>query len=577
MDPLIDTMAGNYRLVSRLGAGGMGEVFKGVHETIGSKVAIKVLHATAARERSAQERFMLEAKAVNRIDHPGVVKVIDAGRLDNGRPFLVLELLDGHSLHELKKRGKLALDDACRAMIDVLDALAAAHAAGVIHRDLKPANVFRTRDGRTVVLDFGIAKLMDANAPARLTLTGSAVGTPHYMAPEQIRGEQPTPAFDIYAVGVMLFELLCGRRPFDNAGEQTVMQGHLERRPPPPRALEPSIPIAVQDIILKALAKDPARRFASAADMRDALRSALDGAPVMHGASPWARPDPDAVATSPASPRVRVPPPPPTDTPSVVVAVRERSKLRQFALIASGVTLAIVGVILFVFARSQNAPPAKTAAPVITSDAAIEEDPWVADAAAATCAQLVTVAASTELRATLFRRCEEDRWAVSVIDCYIATSTAEQQTACIALLTQTQRQKLDDALAAKQPVVVAKPRRPATTSGSPIKDDADLKNPFEKPNPYTSPRPPYPPKVEKTTLVVESNVPNARVYIDGVRVGTAPWRGLVDAKQVRISVFATGYRNATTLLDVFAGRTNKFQAKLDKTTVSNDTGLERPD
>ncbi len=303
VEQLIGKQAGNYRLVERLGAGGMGEVFKAVHVAIGSKVAFKVLHATAAKDRGLQERFNLEAQAVNRIEHPGVVKVIDAGRLDNGQPYLVMELLDGKSLHELRKSGAITAHEACKAMIAVLDALDAAHRAGVVHRDLKPANIFRTRDGRIVVLDFGIAKLMAKATDLKLTITGTAIGTPHYMAPEQIRGQPVTPACDLYAIGVSLFELVCGRRPFEDADEDSVMVGHLQRRPPPPRALVPEIPIAVQDVILRALEKEPAKRPPSAAAMRDALADAIEslGAPREMPAAPLAPPPAPLVIGPPAA------------------------------------------------------------------------------------------------------------------------------------------------------------------------------------------------------------------------------------------------------------------------------------
>jgi hypothetical protein len=274
-DPLLDTMAGNYRLVAKLGAGGMGDVYKAIHATIGSKVAIKVLHATS--DPDSEERFLREAKAVNLIEHDGVVKVLDAGRLASGRPFLVMELLDGDALSELQKANALAPVDACLVMADVLDALSAAHAASVIHRDLKPANIFRTRSGRTVVLDFGIAKLLAADGPARLTMSGSAIGTPAYMAPEQIGDRDVGPPADLYAAGVVLFELLCGRLPFDG-GTVDILNGHLERSPPPPRALRPELPAAISELLLRALEKEPAKRFPSAAAMRDALRLAMTGA-----------------------------------------------------------------------------------------------------------------------------------------------------------------------------------------------------------------------------------------------------------------------------------------------------------
>jgi serine/threonine-protein kinase len=290
-DPRIDTMAGNYRLVARLGSGGMGDVYKAVHATIGSRVAIKVLHADASRHAGDEERFLREAQAVNKIDHDGVVKVLDAGRLDNGRPFLVMELLDGASLAQ--RAGRLGVVAACRIMIDVLDAIAAAHAVGVVHRDLKPPNIFRTKSGRTVVLDFGVAKLLAPDS-VRLTVTGAAVGTPHYMAPEQIR-DTVGPSADVYAAGVVLYELLCGRLPFDGESALEVMNSHLQREPVAPRTLRGDIPAAVQDVVMKALAKDTAHRFPSAVAMRDALRDAISeesaaatmrsGAPTKRGAA----------------------------------------------------------------------------------------------------------------------------------------------------------------------------------------------------------------------------------------------------------------------------------------------------
>jgi tRNA A-37 threonylcarbamoyl transferase component Bud32 len=415
-ETLIGTQAGNYRLTERLGAGGMGEVYKGVHIAIGSKVAIKVLHATAARDRGLQERFILEAQAVNRIDHAGVVKIIDAGRLDNGRPFLVMELLDGHSLHELRKTGRLPWRDACAAMVAVLDALAAAHAAGVIHRDLKPANLFRTRDGRVVVLDFGIAKLMAKDAAVKLTVTGTSVGTPHYMAPEQIRGMTVTPASDIYTAGVVLFELVCGRRPFDEIDGDSVMVAHLQKRPPPPRVLVPELPSALQDVILIALAKEPAKRFPSAAAMREALRAALREAPgagrivpgpvaraapvvaaepvvpatpvvpvvpVVPARSPWARPgaptdDPDLAITQPrvrrvsaaqptkaVSPRRPVigPATEPDVTPPAVVAHRERSRRLLLAIMGAATCVAVASYVVATDAARRRSPAVSSPAP----------------------------------------------------------------------------------------------------------------------------------------------------------------------------------------------------------------------
>ncbi|MBA3499323.1 MAG: protein kinase [Myxococcota bacterium] len=520
-DPLIDTMAGNYRLVARLGAGGMGEVYKGVHGQIGSKVAIKLLHAMAARDNSLQQRFLLEAKAVNRIEHPGIVKVIDAGRTDGGRPFLVMELLEGASLHELRKEGKLTISEACRSMVDVLDALAAAHAAGVIHRDLKPANLFRTREGRTVVLDFGVAKLMANDAPVRLTMTGSAVGTPHYMAPEQIRGEPATPSVDIYAAGVVLFELLCGRRPFDNTDDESVMVGHLERRPPPPRALEPAIPIAVQDLILAALQKDPAKRPRSALAMRDALRAATDGVASSAVREP---PSSASIPTLAATPSAKAPRP---------------SRLRTLALVGAAL-FALLGVILIVYAAKRSRADRAASEPTVAKPAV------PVDALFATCAQLVTIdpvgvadAQHAAVQAAFFQRCAEDRWDVAVIHCFVTVTTVVDLARCIGALTPDQRDRLESALDVKPKI--------AESIG-----DA------------------------KSMVSIQSYPSGAAISIDGVQLGKTPWAGQLPLANAIVEFAMPGYKPRSASINVRGDRPNVLKVVLIRARRAEDTELSSP-
>ncbi len=278
---LLGEQIGRYTLVARLGSGGMGEVYKAVHIDIGSKAAFKVLHATGTPDdaQSAQ-RLLLEAQLINRIDHDGVVKVTDAGYLAGGRAYLVMEYLDGESLGDVVARGqRLPLGTACQVVIDVLDVLAAAHAQDVIHRDLKPPNVFLTRTGRTVILDFGVAKLLDPASGVRLTATGAIVGTPHYMAPEQIRSSVIDARADLYSTGVMLFELVTGRRPYEAEAPFDVLAMHLEHPIPSARAILPEVPVAVDAVIETAMAKDPGRRFGSAQAMKTALSQAILGLP----------------------------------------------------------------------------------------------------------------------------------------------------------------------------------------------------------------------------------------------------------------------------------------------------------
>ena len=264
--------AGNYTLVARIGSGGMGEVFRAINPAIEAEVAIKVLHANATAGTDAA-RFLIEARAVNRVKHDGVAKILDAGYLETGRPYLVMELLDGESLADLLERTRVDLASALRIIDDVLGVVAAAHAAEIVHRDLKPANVFLTRSGRTVVLDFGVAKLLDSSAT--LTRTGAMIGTPAYMAPEQIQAHPIDGRADVYTVGVMLYELLAGTRPFAGTSFEVVTD-HIQRPPPP---LPAELPPALHQVVDRALAKAPHDRFKNALAMRQALAAAGNFAP----------------------------------------------------------------------------------------------------------------------------------------------------------------------------------------------------------------------------------------------------------------------------------------------------------
>ncbi|HEY5923169.1 MAG TPA: protein kinase [Kofleriaceae bacterium] len=263
---LLGSEVGNYVLVQALGEGGMGSVYRAVHPAIGAEVAIKVLHATS--EAHAQ-RFLLEAQAVNRVRHANLIKILDTGYLADRRPYLVMELLDGVSLADAV--GKLAPELACYVAAEALDALAAVHAEGIVHRDLKPPNVFLTRSGRVVVLDFGIAKLVDGDAATQST---DLVGTPEYMAPEQIRSQPLDRRTDLYAMGVLLYETITGKRPFASAITFDMLVQHLERPPTPPRTVMPALAPAIDAAIMRALEKLPAQRYADANEMAAALLAA---------------------------------------------------------------------------------------------------------------------------------------------------------------------------------------------------------------------------------------------------------------------------------------------------------------
>ncbi len=277
-DLLLGTTIGVYRVARLLGIGGMGRVYKGVHPTIGSRVAIKVLSRECSDRRDLVERFFSEAKAVNLIRHESIVNVLDLAMLPDGRPYIIMEYLDGAPLSALVEaavnaRAPVPLGGLARLAAEVLDALGAAHGKGIVHRDLKPDNIYVTPAGRPKVLDFGIAKLTDS-APGTGTATGSLLGTPHYMAPEQAAGRPVDHRADLYAMGVILFECATGQKPFMADSLFDLLRKHVETPPQPPRQLRHDMPPELEMVILTALAKAPDQRFASAQAMSLALQYA---------------------------------------------------------------------------------------------------------------------------------------------------------------------------------------------------------------------------------------------------------------------------------------------------------------
>jgi len=277
-DLLLGTTIGAYRVARLLGIGGMGRVYKGVHPTIGSRVAIKVLSRECSDRKDLVERFFAEAKAVNLIRHESIVNVLDLAMLPDGRPYIIMEYLDGAPLSNLietaiQLQRPLPLGGVARLAAEVLDALGAAHAKGIVHRDLKPDNIYVTPSGRPKVLDFGIAKLTDASTGSS-TRTGSLLGTPHYMAPEQAAGRAIDHRADIYAMGIILYECFTGTKPFNAEALFDLLRMHVEAPPPPPRRLRPDLPPDLEQVILVALAKQPEHRFANAQAMSMALQHA---------------------------------------------------------------------------------------------------------------------------------------------------------------------------------------------------------------------------------------------------------------------------------------------------------------
>ncbi|HVM03577.1 MAG TPA: protein kinase [Acidimicrobiales bacterium] len=324
-------LVGRYRAVRLIARGGMAEVWEGYDDVLARPVAIKVLHPHLAADEAFVERFRREAIAAARLAHPSIVATFDTGT-DGDVTFIVMELVRGRTLRDaIKEAGTLPPAVAVPIAAEVADALEHAHQAGLVHRDVKPANILLSEhQGETApllrvkVADFGIAKLAvpPDTAGADLTQTGAVVGTARYLSPEQVQGQTPDARSDVYALGVVLYEMLCGRPPFQAETELATAVLHVRQAPPGLRSVARQVPEDLEAVVLQALAKDPGARFQSAAALRRALLSVdLDTPAARAGAEDDAVPqvvrDPTPPAGVPVVPRE----PTPSRAPAVVVAV----------------------------------------------------------------------------------------------------------------------------------------------------------------------------------------------------------------------------------------------------------------
>ncbi|MBI3748680.1 MAG: protein kinase [Chloroflexi bacterium] len=265
-------LGGRYRLIELLGQGGMATIYRAADTGLGRDVALKLLRSEYLRDPDFSSRFRQEAQAAASLSHPNVVTVYDYGEDPSG-PFIVMELVDGEDLATILRRsGSLPSRQAARIAAGVGRALAAAHASGIVHRDIKPGNVLIGRDGRVKVVDFGIAR---AVAEAQVTLPGTTLGSVHYFSPEQARGDATTAASDIYSLGIVLFEMLTGGRPWEGDSAAGVALARLSGPIPDPATVRPSVPAELAAITRRALARDPADRFPSASAMADQLEAWL--------------------------------------------------------------------------------------------------------------------------------------------------------------------------------------------------------------------------------------------------------------------------------------------------------------
>ena len=341
---------GNYVIERELGRGGMGVVYAAKHRVLGRPAAIKLLLANTIEHRDRVERFFNEARAAMAIDHPGVVKIYDVGVAADDRAYIAMELLDGHSLASRLEHGPLPLRVAVDFARQIADALAAAHAAGVIHRDLKPDNIIVLGDAnRLKLVDFGIAKL--AGPVSVRTATGAVIGTPLYMSPEQCEGLREVDArTDLYSLGCVMFAMLTGRPPFENAGTGGLIGAHLHLAPPSLRSRCPTASAALEAVVQCLLAKSRDHRFLGARAVTAALANpevtTLVGppnvAPTAELAPPATYPQPLSAPPTSESPQPRSGPPtsvlsaqppsgPPTSAPSFVPPQPSRSPTRAKA------------------------------------------------------------------------------------------------------------------------------------------------------------------------------------------------------------------------------------------------------
>jgi len=265
-----------YKLISQTAAGGMALVYKAQDTLLNRIVAVKILRESFAEDPAFQKRFVREAQSAGNLSHPNIVTVYDFGR-DGDRQYIVMEYVEGRDLKSvIRAEGHLPLARAIDIARQICDGVGAAHRAGVVHCDVKPQNVLITPDGRIKVTDFGIARAFSAAAP--IGYTESVWGTPHYFSPEQAAGEPPTPASDVYSIGILLFEMLTGRLPFEGDNQQQLALAHLRDTPPRVTQFNPSVPTVIEEIINQTLSKEPAHRYRNAEHLGRILAQVQYGA-----------------------------------------------------------------------------------------------------------------------------------------------------------------------------------------------------------------------------------------------------------------------------------------------------------
>lgn len=281
MDSLGKTYGGRYKVLGRVGAGGMAEVYRARDELLGRDVALKLLSERFSRDRAFVERFRREAQSAANLNHPNIVSLYDYGSENDEAYFIVMEFIDGRSVAEiLRAEGPLLSERAAEITADVAKALGRAHDAGIVHRDIKPGNIMLSSTGQTKVTDFGIARAIGGDEAQTMTQTGMVIGTAAYLSPEQAQGDAVDARSDLYSLGVVLYEMLTGRAPFSGDTPLSIAYKHVREQPQPPSRVNPDVPAALDAIVLKALSKNRDNRYATAQQMQADLERFLSGQPV---------------------------------------------------------------------------------------------------------------------------------------------------------------------------------------------------------------------------------------------------------------------------------------------------------
>jgi hypothetical protein len=350
----MDTI-GKYQLIRVIGEGGMGRVYEAIDPVIGRRVAIKTI-SLDAEDADTRARFFREAQSAGQLSHPNLITIHDIGEI-GGMPYIVMEYLEGMDLNRTMRQERLSYDTKIEIMLAVCEGLSFAHGHDVIHRDIKPANIFRTTQGRIKILDFGLAR----GVVSEVTRTGKVLGTPNYMAPEQIRGDDVDHRADIFSAGVVFYELLTGRKPFEGDSIATTMYKVLETEPPPLHLVDVHLPLTLSTVVNRALAKDRSARFQTSGEMLDAIAQG-------HGLSTYVPPSRQHTVASTPAPAIPEPAPARSRRSMVaggILAALVVAGLVGFAIWSRRATGPAPPLVVTIAAPAPAAPPAESAVPPI--------------------------------------------------------------------------------------------------------------------------------------------------------------------------------------------------------------------